>query len=139
MKWKRIFAGLTAIGLLFFFLVYFNPPVTFHDLKQASNELKDAGFICTSDRADGKSINGFIVSRKAIPWEDSNSMWKAGPMGSDWKGKVWISKHSSEMPLETTPNDQAPRIWGNVLAFGDQEFLDEIEGALKRTRRFGWL
>jgi hypothetical protein len=138
MKW-RIFASLAAIGLLFFFLAYFNAPVTFRDLMQAQRELNDAGFRCTSDRADGDSVNGFIVSREPISWEVANAMWKGGPTGAAWKDKVWISKQSTVMPLENVPNIQAPRVWGKVLAFGDQEFLDEIEVALRRTRRFSWL
>lgn len=139
MRWKRLSVGAAvAVGLLFC-LVYFNPSISYTDLKQVRTELQDAGFHCTGDRANGVAGNGFIVSRKPVAWEAANVMWKAGPMGKDWKDKAWIAKTSSLTPLETTPGDQAPRVWGRVMAFGDEQFLNEIEGALKRTRRFGWL
>jgi len=139
MNRKRMAAAGIVAGGLVFSLVYFNPSVSYNELAEAHNDIKGAGFLCTADRADGKTANAFLVSRTPITWDEANKIWKSGNTKDDWTGKVWVARNSAKFALETSPNDQPPRVWGRVLAFGDPQFLDEIEGQLKRTRRFGWL
>ena len=102
----------------------------FADLRHARQSIEDAGYHCVGDVANGQTLSGFVVSRTPIPWEVANDMRKAGPMGKEWTGRAWITREARLVPTTTTPGDSAPRVWGNVLAFGDQELLDEIEKRL---------
>jgi len=128
--WKRwSFILVPIVGGLLCLLLR-DGSVHFTDIHHAKASIEEAGFACVGDRRDGTVGNGFIVSREPIDWFEANELWKAGPMGPAWKDKLWVAKASRKLILETTPGDKPPHMWGNVLAFGDQEFLVEVEQAL---------
>ena len=54
-------------------------------------------------------------------------------MRSNWKNKVWIRSHAPGL-MPTIPDDAGTRVWGCIFAYGDPEFLDEIENRLCRMR-----
>jgi hypothetical protein len=114
------------------FLTMQGRPIVFSDLQPAKTDLVAAGFFCTSDREDGKVGFGFMITRDHTDWRDIATMQKIGAMESDWQGKVWVTKIGSRFELQSTPERGASRVWGNVLAFGDPAFLDEIERNLRR-------
>ena len=54
MNWKRWSAVVAVMGVLLLGLLYFNPSVTFTDLKQAHTDIQDAGFLCIGDHFDAR-------------------------------------------------------------------------------------
>jgi len=100
---------------------------SFDSLPQARELLQVAGYCCTGDRPDGKMGFSFIVSREPLAWEEVGNMYKAGPMGPKWKGRVWIVATSPNILFHSLSGEMPPRIWGKVLAIGDHDLLDEIE------------
>lgn len=131
MRWKSLL--LIAFAILVVAACYYFWPksVSFPDIHDARAAVEEAGYHCIADRADGKVNNGFFVTRRPLAWEDANEMWKAGLLGEEWKGRVWVTRNSANLPLATSHDDVAPRIWGNVLALGDPELLDELETTLQ--------
>jgi hypothetical protein len=119
-----------GVSLLLLTLAFWPRSASFDNLVQARASLEGAGFFCIGDREGDQCVHGFTVAKKPITWSEANEICRIGPMGPEWKGRVWITTQSTVMPMTTTPNDAPPRIWGRVLAFGDPEFLDEIEGRL---------
>lgn len=103
------------------------------DLYVAKTDLVASGYHCTSDRQDGLLEFGFMITREPARWDDVGAVMKIGSVESDWRGKVWVAKMDGEMQLRTTPDTGGVRIWGNVVAFGDRKFLDEIELQLRRV------
>lgn len=117
---------LLAATLIGYFIDGSHGP-SFDNLQQACSLLRTAGYFCTSDRADGRIENSFVVCREPLTWEEGNLNCKSGPMGRRWKGRVWIIRSMPFTEMWTTPGDTEPRIWGKVWAFGDSELLAEIE------------
>jgi len=106
--------------------------IEFENLDIAHNHIKAAGFVCTSDRADGTLQNGFLVSQEAVDWKIANELHKGGKLGPEWKGKVWVTYNGPSGDLVSLPSDGGKRVWGAVCVFGDAEFLDELESVLQR-------
>jgi hypothetical protein len=104
--------------------------ITFLHLRDAKTRLLGAGFICTSDRADGTLATGFLISRQSSSWSEAGTLCKVGPMGPEWKGKVWVTFNSNDWRLASLPEHAGMRVWGTVIAYGDEEFLSEIDGSL---------
>ena len=135
MKRREWIAGISVLALLAAVAWFLVPPraVTFATVREASVKILTEGFRCTSDRADGQLDHGFLITRTDTTWSEVNVLAKAGPMGPEWKGKVWIS---GVLPNQVCnkPDGAAARLWGGVYAYGDGDFLAEIEGALQRGR-----
>jgi len=123
-----IVCGISVVGLL----LDFRCACAFENLQQAHESITRVGYHCVGDREDGQLQYSFVVSRMPITRADVVGMRKVGAMGSTWKGRIWIVAPSSDVPLLTAPGEVPPRVWGRVLAFGDADLLDEIEG------RHGW-
>jgi len=130
-RWTIGLLTLIVCGVAGWFLLHREVPVVFPTLEQAYVSIKQEGFLCVSDRVDGEIGAGFLVSREELTWAEVNSLVKAGPMGENWKGKVWVS-YDSGRSLVIIPENAHARVWGNVLAFGDKDFLTEIDSALQR-------
>jgi|ERR1043165_1853403 hypothetical protein len=107
--------------------------ITFHTLLEAKTRLLTLGVHCTSDRANGQLDTGLLVSRSAVTWSEAGSLRKIGRMGPQWKGKVWVTVNPQRWELQTVPDDASVRVWGDIVAFGDAEFLNEIDEALSRS------
>jgi hypothetical protein len=103
---------------------------SFESLAQGYEMLRARGYHCIGDRHDGKIEGSFIVSRDRLTWNDVASMYMAGPMGPNWKGRAWVIRKSATARQYTSPGDAMPRVWGSLWAFGDEELLDEIEQSL---------
>jgi hypothetical protein len=102
-------------------------PITFADVQDAHRSIEAAGFCCASDRADGKIVSGFLISREPVSGDEIRTLRKVGSMGPEWKGKVWLLHLKN---ARSTPDDGGVRVWGDVLAIGDNDLLNEIESAL---------
>jgi hypothetical protein len=112
------------------------PTFSFATIMDAWANIKAEGFHCTSDRADGRVGNGFLVSRDVITSSEACRLYKAGRPGQEWKGKVWLTHISTEdWQLPAAPDDANTRSWGNIRAFGDNDLLNEIESALNARAR----
>jgi hypothetical protein len=136
MKRREWIAGIAVLALLgaTAWLLMPRPDVAFVTVRQASGSITAEGFRCTSDRADGQLENGFLVTREETNWREVNVLPKAGPMGPEWKGKVWITGVVPNQ-IWNMPDGAAAKLWGGVYAYGDGAFLAEIEGALQRGGR----
>jgi len=130
--WLLVPSGLLALVICFFCR---ERPISYLDLKHAQSDLVAIGYCCTSDRADGRLAFGFMVTREPTDWLTVGSSVKTGPLGPDWHGKVWVATIGNRFQLETTPDTNDIRVWGNLVAFGDKALLDEIEGAIKSIRQ----
>jgi hypothetical protein len=134
MKWMGWVSGLVLLGAVVSFpFCTQQPGVTFHHLQQAKARLAAAGFICTVDSAGGKLGSGFLISREAMSWCEVGSLCKTGAMGPQWTGKAWVTTNPANFNLETLPDRAATRAWGDVVAFGDDQFLAEIDAALAES------
>jgi len=129
---RWIFLGAFALFLLLR-LFFPTPTITFHDVKEASNSIQAVGFRCTSDRVDGIVASGFMVTEEDATWKDANNLCKSGPMGPEWKGKVWVSLVPAHGTYGTIPENAPTRSWGGVVAFGDAKLLDQLENTLQRA------
>jgi hypothetical protein len=109
-------------------------PIAFARLSAARTNIVESGYHCTSDRKDGKLEFGFMVTRVPTTWQDVGSVLKIGSLPSEWQGKVWVVQLNDKFQLLSTPAPDAAdvRIWGNLIAFGDRAFLDELESTLRR-------
>jgi hypothetical protein len=107
--------------------------ISFRHLHDAQARVLGAGFHCTSDRADGTLSTGFLISREMVTWSQVGSLRKVGPMGPNWKGKVWVTFSSNDWQLTSLPDHAGMRVWGTVIAYGDEEFLSEIDNSLAPT------
>lgn len=133
---RKRWIHVAALALVFAFLFWaFSAPqpITFADLPDASVSITAAGFHCTSDRSDGQIQQGFLVTTDKSDWKVANNLCKIGNMGDEWKGKVWVTFTNANGELCLVPDDASPRFWGKVLAFGDADLLNQIEGTLRRT------
>lgn len=129
-SWRYWLAGgalLVLVGLVFWVKPH---AIAFSGLREAHASFVTAGFYCTSDAYDGQIGSGFVISREKLAWADAVELRKAGSMGPEWKGRVWVTVTPVYWQIEAIPDDAATRTWGEVLAFGDAELLDEIESAL---------
>ena len=105
--------------------------VGFEGLDAAKSDLRAAGYYCVADSADGRYCGGFMVTREMVSSDAVNSMRKVGEMGPAWKGKVWVTLNPGYWRLELIPDDAATRTWGNVIAFGDADLLQELDSILE--------
>jgi hypothetical protein len=121
----------TVLLTLTGYAVYAKPHgVSFQTLPEAKAKLDAAGFPCIADSSDGKLGTGFVVSREVTSWLEAGALCKAGPLGPEWKGKVWVGFNPHYYNLETIPDGAGVRIWGEIIAFGDADFLSQIDDAL---------
>jgi hypothetical protein len=107
--------------------------ITFLHLRDAQARLLGAGFHCTSDRADGKLATGFLISRESVTSTQVGTLCKVGPMGPAWKGKVWVTFNSKDWQLSSLPEHAGVRVWGTVIAYGDEDLLSELDDSLAPT------
>ncbi len=108
---------------------------SFNNLKEAQISLRSLGYYCISDRRDGIIGNGFLVSCENVDWVEVNSMAKVGQIGEEWRGRIWFAViDDAEAELLSVPDWPGRRVWGNVVAFGDDQLLDEIDARLTRDR-----
>ncbi len=135
MKRREWIAGVTSLALLAAVAWFLMPQreVTFSTVREASVRIAAQGFQCTSDRIDGMLDHGFLVTRDETSWQAVNVVAKAGPMGPEWKGKVWVSGVVPNQ-IWNMPEGASAKMWGGVYAYGDGDFLAEIEIALQRGR-----
>jgi hypothetical protein len=126
--------ALVIIGVGVVYNLTWTTEVVFANLSDAKTALRAAGFICTPDCISGDLGSGFVVSRQDMPRSQIYKLLKCGPMSSAWKGKVWAHHNSNVCRLATIPDNAGARQWGEILIFGDPDFLDEVEDALQHTR-----
>lgn len=131
MKVWKVCAGITAILLLLagIGICFPHHDVTFERLQEAKSRLASLGFHCTSDCANGQLSCGFLLSRQTTTWSDVCELRKTGAMGPEWRGRVWVTLNPAYWQLESIPDQAGVRVWGAVVAFGDDELLREIEAA----------
>ena len=130
-KWTRWLPGMLAILVLGALIYGANQStVTFSHLCDAKNRLRGAGFQCTSDCENGTLGSGFLLSHQSVSWGEAGTLCKIGQMGPEWKGKVWVTFNSCRWQLKTLPENAGVRVWGSVIAFGDQDLLNEVDGVL---------
>ena len=131
-QWLIVPCSLLALFLL---LILGKSPISFGNLDEAKEEIATAGFHCTSDRKDGKIVGGFLVTRELVDWVDVNELPRPGRAGPQWDGKAWVTTVYGLKPIQAGLGEPSVRVWGKVVAFGDDAFLDEIEGALRPIGR----
>lgn len=108
--------------------------IAFNKLDEARTTLRSLGYFCISDRSDGIIGTGFLVCRKELHWVEACSLSKVGKFGPEWRGRVWFAViDDNNLELCGIPDWPGSRVWGNVVAFGDADLLDEIEGHLTPT------
>jgi hypothetical protein len=138
-RWSlELFGFLCILSLAVLFLEQ-RQACAFDNLHHAHTQLVKAGYCCASDREVGRLQYSFVLSPDALTRTDVVAMRRAGPMGRDWKGRVWIVAPASASAMVTAPGDVPPRVWGAVWAFGDRELLDEIERRRLGRPFFGML
>jgi hypothetical protein len=131
MKWTLAIVGATVIcGLAAVGLYERETGVTFANLAEAKARLDETGFYCTPDSADGRLATGFLLSREPVTWSQVGSLRKIGPMGREWQGKAWVTFSAPVWQLQTLPEKAGLRVWGHVLAFGDDQLLRDVDGCL---------
>ena len=130
--------GILAIGLVAILvtLLLREPAVSYQSLTHAYRDVKSLNYACCSDRSDGAVVHGFMVSKENASWEDAALLCKVGPMGENWKNKVWVVPVGADSEMPTMPNDAGARLWGQVFVFGDRAFISELERGLRRKRSF---
>jgi hypothetical protein len=128
----RAYIGAAVLAVLIAFLgsLLHRRATSFESLAQGYEMLRARGYHCIGDRHDGKIHGSFIVSRDRLTWNDVASMYMCGPIGPRWKGRAWVIRTAPTAIQYTSPGDAAPRVWGSLWAFGDEELLDEIEQSL---------
>ena len=104
---------------------------TFERLAEAKARISELGYFCTTDSESGQIGCGFLISRTTIDWSQTGLLRKTGPMGPEWQGKVWVTLNPRFWRLEAVPDQAGVRVWGSVIAFGDEDFLEEIESSLE--------
>ncbi|HZZ81980.1 MAG TPA: hypothetical protein VFE62_26005 [Gemmataceae bacterium] len=107
--------------------------VTFESMTEAYDDFLAMDYACCSDRRDGIVDYGFMVSKDPATWRDAGTLCKVGPMQDNWKNKVWIAPLRPDIS-GTMPSDADMRIWGGVYAFGDSDFLSELEHGWRQKR-----
>lgn len=123
-------AVLVVLAGAFYCTRNYDDVIRFDQLPQAQARLANLGFFCTTDCADGQLSCGFLLSRNSSSWSDVCQLRKTGSMGPEWRGKVWVTLNPSCWELKSVPDQAGIRVWGAVIAFGDDELLREIEAAL---------
>ena len=93
---KRVGLIVSTLSILLLGALVLNrkTEIAFTSLGEAKNSLADRGFYCIGDCADGRCSIGFFVCRAPISWEQTCSINKAKPFGTQWHGKVWVSLNS---------------------------------------------
>ena len=127
--------GLILVGMIVVHPLVFPPSVRFDCIQEALTSIKKLNYTCCSDMCNGKIVSAFMVSKEKATWMQACELCKSGPIGPNWKNKVWVVRLPSEM-MPTIPDDAGTRIWGCIFAYGDPAFLDEIEIGLRRFRGF---
>ena len=134
MKWIRWFVGVVAIlGLAGLVYSTRQSVVTFAHLCDAQTWFLRAGFQCTPDCATGKLGSGFLLSRQSATWNEAGKLCKVGRMGPEWRGRVWVTFNTRQWQLQSIPEDAGTRRWGAIIAFGDPELLNELDGILTKS------
>lgn len=132
MKLRALMACAILVGALAGSAVFYkHSSVTFAKLQEAKTHFSKLGYCCTTDSASGQVGCGFLISRTAMNWSETGLLRKTGPMGPEWEGKVWVTLNPGFWRLEAVPDQAGVRVWGSVVAFGDEEFLHEIDEALE--------
>src|SRR5262245_43983368 len=104
--------------------------IAFQSLDQAKARLLAAGFQCSSDSSHGNTTTGFMISRESISAEEICGICKAGDLGPQWKGRVWVTLNPDSWQIHSIPDHADTRVWGSVIAFGDGAFLTEVDDVL---------
>jgi hypothetical protein len=134
MNWKVcVSSAAVCVALAASPLFFHHHEVTFRHLPDAKAALAAAGYFCISDSSAGEISTGFLISRQAIAWHEAGSLCKAGPMGRAWQGKVWVTINPACWRLLSIPDQAGTRVWGDVIAFGDDELLREIDTLLSAS------
>jgi hypothetical protein len=130
-SWRYCVACAASLLILVGYLIWSKAPViAFSGLRDAHARFISAGFHCTSDAIDGQVGSGFVLSREKLGWADAVELRKSGTMGPEWKGRVWVTVNPGFWQIEAIPDDAATRTWGEIVAFGDAELLEEIESSM---------
>ena len=108
---------LAAGAILFFALIGFtwytgHRQLSFANASEAKATLSNVGYLCFSDREDGVTESGFLISREFYPWNKACLLCKIGPMGPQWEGKVWVTYNSPEWTLASVPDNAGVRVLG---------------------------
>jgi hypothetical protein len=107
--------------------------LSFDHLDDVKSRVHAVGYYCAADVADERVCSGFLISREPVSVDDAGSLCKAGRMGPEWRGRVWVTISPSCWQLQTVPDGAEVRRWGAIIAFGDGELLSEIDRTLDST------
>jgi hypothetical protein len=132
MKFWQVCAGGATLLVLTAAIAFFtrHHDLTFDRLHEARSKLATMGLHVTSDCANGQFSCGFMISRSSATWSDVCCLRKSGTMGPEWRGRVWVTLSPNDWRIESIPDRAGVRVWGSVIAFGDDELLREIEASL---------
>ena len=130
MRWTGWVIGTLVIFLTGGFFLYPKTEMPFHNLREAQRYFAAAGYQCTSDCVNGQLGTGFLISRQSVAWSDVSCLCKIGNMGPQWQGKVWVTIHTPNWRLGAIPDDATASTWGELVAYGDQELLSELDNHL---------
>jgi hypothetical protein len=132
-NWKLLVAGAALlVGTASLGYCFKPASVSFRDLDDARTVLESHGFYCIADADDQVSNTGFMVSHESATVDEARGLCKVGKMGAAWKGRVWVTLNPAHFRLETVPDLAGVRMWGDIVAFGDEDLLREIDAALPR-------
>ncbi len=128
--------GVALIGVIAVWSLVPRPRVHFDDIDEAWDGIKRVRIIRAPPTcAMAIFKNGFMISKDEATWVQAGDLYKAGPMGPEWKNKVWVMPLSrSETKVYVIPDDAGTRVWGRVFVYGDSAFLNEIEAGLSKQR-----
>jgi hypothetical protein len=128
-------AILGAVVALSFVERRYAAPVAFGAIEEASIAVQNAGLCITADNPSGNITKGFLVSREPLHWLEIVPMSNGTYFAAEWKGKAWLARRWADWRIpDSIPEGAGVRVWGDIVAYGDPDFLDVLERALKDRR-----
>jgi hypothetical protein len=107
-------------------------PVAFETAAEFRAFAQQHGFLIHSGRQKPEVLSNFYITTKQHTWDELGHLSKARcGLTPRWKGVVWVTTHfvsaEREQGLIVDSLGGHHRIWGKVLAAGDEEILDQLE------------
>jgi hypothetical protein len=105
-------------------------PVEFATATEVAALAKRHGLHCHSGSSSGATWPNLYVADRPLELFDLNALATRRRCGLTpaWRGIVWVGQlRSPGVDLDPESVGGKPRAWGNVVAAGDEELLDQIE------------